>query len=100
MAAGLGGSSQQVIYPLLVADPGLAHVYTVLGTRTNANGTYIILRNPTAGGAPGGILLADPTWWVHYSYYANGAVLPVLPLPGDKFLLAQTVCLAYLLQHS
>ena len=76
-AAGLGGSSQQVIYPLLVADPGLAHVYTVLGTRTNANGTYIILRNPTAGGAPGGILLADPTWWVHYSYYANGAVLPV-----------------------
>jgi hypothetical protein len=64
------GSSRQAKYPILVATGN--HTYSVLGTYTNAaQTTYIILRNPNTGGAPGGVLLAGP-WWVNYRTYAGG----------------------------
>jgi len=72
--APLTGSSRQVKYPLIVGDPAGAHVYTVLGTYSNAAGTstYILLRDPAAVGAPGGNLMADPAWMVNYAPYLNG----------------------------
>ena len=73
--APLTGSSRQVKYPLIVGDQNAAHMYTVLGTYSNAAGTstYILLRDPAAVGAPGGGLLADPAWMVNYAPYAGGA---------------------------
>ena len=72
--APLTGSSRQVRYPFLVSTAN--HTYSVLGTYTTVAGvTYIILRNPkgnTVGAAPGGNLLADPTWWVNYRTYSTG----------------------------